>query len=787
VKALRRKLLRDLWGMKGQALAIAMVIVSGVATYVISVSTLDSLRETRAAFYRDYRFAELFVSLKRAPESAADAVRAVPGVDRVETRVSSWANVDVPGFTEPIRGLLVSVPDAGEPALNALHLRAGRNVTPGRDDEVIASEAFAQAHRLRPGDRIGAVIHGKRKPLRVVGIGLSPEHVYEVGPGAVFPDPKRYGVLWMGRKALASASGMEGAFNDLCATLSPGASRQDTVDRIDPILAPYGGLGAYTRDDQLSHRYLTEEFRQLGTLASIFPVIFLGVAAFLLNVVVGRLVSLQRDQIGILKAFGYSNTDVGMHYVKLIVLIVLVGVAGGIGMGAWLGRGMTRMYMAFYRFPYLHYELRPAVAASAALVSVASAVLGALQAVRKAERMTPAEAMRPEPPGRFRVTLLERLGLRRILSQPARMIARNVARRPVKSALSILGIGFACAILMLGNVQEDAVGFMVDTQFRQAQREDMTISFVEPASARALSELRSVPGVRHGEPYRSVPARLRFGHRSYRTAVQGFSREGSLHRVLDTGLRPVAMPREGILMTDYLADRLGLRTGDRVTVEVLEGTRPVREVPVAGLVGEYFGVNAYMDLHTLNRLLGEGNAISGAFLSADREDRQTVYDALKGMPGVAGTVVREDAIRSFYETMGGTLLLFTFVITLLAASVAFGVVYNSARIALSERSRELASLRVLGFTRGEISYILLGELGLLTVAGIPVGFLIARGMTAYIAERMKSDLYRVPMVMEGSSYGFAAAVVIVSALLSGLLVRRRLDRLDLVAVLKTRE
>ena len=787
MKALRRKLLRDLLGMKGQALAIAMVIVSGVATFVISVSTLDSLRETRAVFYRDYRFAEVFASLKRAPESVAETARTIPGVDRVETRVAATANLDVPGFQEPVRGLLLSVPDGGEPALNALHLRQGRSVAPGRDDELVAGEAFALAHKLRPGDRIGAVINGKRKSLRVVGIGLSPEYVYQVSPGSIFPDPKRYGVFWMGRKALAAAYGMEGAFNDLVASLSPGASRQDVVDRLDAVLEPYGGLGAYTRDDQASHRYLTEEFRQLGTLASIFPAIFLGVAAFLLNVVVSRLVSLQRDQVGILKAFGYSNADVGWHYVKLIVLIVIVGVAGGLVAGAWLGRGMTRMYMAFYRFPSLHYELRPGVAVSAGLVSVASAVLGAVQAVRKAALLPPAEAMRAEPPEKFRVTLVERLGLRRILSQPARMIARNVGRRPVKTALSILGIGFACAILMLGNVQEDAVGFMVDTQFRLAQREDMTVSFVEPTSARALSELRGIPGIRHGEPFRSVAARVRYGHRSWRLAIQGFPRDGYLHRVLDTRLRPLPMPREGVVLTDYLADRLGVRVGDQITVEVLEGSRTVKQVPVAGLVGEYFGVNAYMDMEALNRLLGEGNAISGAFLSADREDRRKVYDALKGMPRVSGTVVREDAIRSFYETMGGTLLLFTFVITLLASSIAFGVVYNSARIALSERSRELASLRVLGFTRGEISYILLGELGVLTAAGIPAGFLIAQGLAAYIAEQMKSDLYRVPLVMAPSSYGFAAAVVIVSALLSGLLVRNRLDHLDLVAVLKTKE
>jgi len=787
VKALGRKMLRDLWGMKGQALAIAMVIVSGVATFVISLSTLDSLRETRAVFYREYRFAELFASLKRAPESLAEAVRAIPGVDRVETRVAATASLDVEGFPEPVRGLLLSLPDGGEPLLNAIHLREGRSVAPGRDDEAVASEAFALAHKLRPGDRLGVVVNGKRKGLRIVGIGLSPEHVYQIAPGSIFPDYKRYGVLWMGRKGLAAAYGMEGAFNELSATLSPGASPQEVVDRMDALLEPYGGLGACTRDDQVSHRYLTEEFRQLGTLASIFPVIFLGVAAFLLNVVVSRLVATQRDQVGILKAFGYSNASVGWHYAKLIVLIVIVGVAGGLAAGAWLGRGMTRMYMAFYRFPYLQYELRPAVAVSAGMVSVASAVLGAMQAVRKAALLPPAEAMRAEAPERFRVTWAERLGLRRILSQPARMIARNVGRRPVKAAMSVLGIGFACAILMLGNVQEDAVGFMVDTQFRLAQREDMTVAFVEPASARALSGLRGIPGIRHGEPYRSVSARIRFGSKSRRLAVQGFPRDAYLHRVLDTRLRPLRMPREGVVITDYLADRLGVRSGDRITIEFLEGSRPVREVPVAGMVGEYFGVNAYMDLDALNRLLGEGSVISGAFLSADREDRERVYDAIKGMPRIAGTVVREDAIRSFYETMGGTLLLFTFVITLLAGTIAFGVVYNSARIALSERSRELASLRVLGFTRGEISYILLGELGVLTAAGIPAGFLIARGMAAYIAQQMKSDLYRVPLVMAPSSYGFAAAVVIVSALLSGLLVRHHLDRLDLVAVLKTKE
>ncbi|MBE0603684.1 MAG: ABC transporter permease [Deltaproteobacteria bacterium] len=787
MKTMDRKLLRDLWGMKGQVLAIAMVIASGVATLVISLSTLDSLRETRAAFYRDHRFAELFASLKRAPESLAEQIRDIPGMGRVETRVVAAGNLDVPGFREPVRGMMISLPREGEALLDSLYMKEGRLPAAGSDDEAAVSDLFALAHGLRPGDRIGAVINGKRKVLRVAGIGLSPEYVYQVAPGSILPDSKRYGLLWMRREGLAAAYGMDGAFNDVVATLSPGAVQGDVLRRLDVLLAPYGGLGAYGRDEQVSHRYLSEEFRGLENMASIFPVIFLGVAAFLLNVSVNRLVSLQRDQIGTLKAFGWTNVAIGTHYVKLVLLIVIVGVAGGLAAGAWLGRGMTRMYMDFYRFPRLEYELRPFVAVTAVLVSMASAVIGAIQAVRKAAILPPAEAMRAEAPEGYRVTLAERLGLRRFLSQPARMIARNIGRRPVKSSLSILGIGLACGILVLSGVQGDAINFMVDVHFRLSQREDTTVAFVEPTSAGALYSLRSLPGVRFGEPYRTVAARIRFGQRERRLAIQGLPREGRLHRVLDTRLKPVPMPRDGILMTDYLAGLLGVRAGDRITVEILEGRRRVLEVRVSGLVKEYVGINAYMEIDSLNRLLGDGNAISGVYLATDPAERRLVYDALKGMPRVAGTMAQEDAIRTFYETMGGTFLMFTFVITVLAASIAFGVVYNSARIALSERGRELASLRVLGFTRGEISYILLGELGVLIAAGIPSGFVLGKVMAIYISERLKSDLFRVPFVMEPSTYGFAAAVVVVSALLSGLLVRRRLDRLDLVAVLKTRE
>ena len=787
MKTLDKKLLRDLWKMKGQAFAIALVIVSGVATFVMLISTMNSLHLTRTRFYLDYDFADVFASLKRAPEGLKHRIHEIPGVDKVETRVAADVKLDIKGFDEPVTAKLVSIPDDGKPLLNRLYLRKGRTIETGKDNEVVVSEAFAEAHHFSPGDTFGAVINGRWKTLVIVGIALSPEYVLQIRAGALSPDYKRYGILWMARTPLGTAYDMKGAFNDVALTLSADAQPDEVLVRLDNLLNRYGGLGSYSRKDQMSHRYLTEEFRQLQRSAEIFPIIFISVAAFLLNVVVSRLISTQREQIATLKAFGYSNLNVGLHYAKLIILIVVIGVLGGIGTGVWLGKGLGRIYMEFYRFPYLMYELRPSVVTAAVMISVVFALLGTIYSVWKAAILPPAEAMRPEPPANYRETVIERMGLQRMFSQPSRMVIRNIERRPVKSLLTITGIAFACAIMISGTFWNDAVDFLVDVQFRIAQKQDLTAVFVAPTSRKAVYEIKGMMGIEYAEVFRTVPVRLRFGHRSYRTAIQGIEPESHLYLLLDSHLKPIAIPRSGITLTDYLGKILGVRAGDMITVEVLEGSRPVRQVRVSALVNQFIGLSANMDLTALNRLLREGDAVSGAYLTVDSRYLPEIYRTLVNTPRVAGTVVRKDELRNFYETQAEAFLFFTFIATLLAATIAFGVVYNSTRIALSERSRELASLRVLGFTRGEISYILLGELALLTLAAIPLGFLIGYGLCIYMVKALESDLFRVPLIIERGTYSLAAAVVLVSAVLSGLIVRRKLDHLDLVEVLKTKE
>ncbi|KQC11524.1 MAG: ABC transporter permease [Smithella sp. SDB] len=787
MKALTRKLWRELWLMKGQVFAITLVVTSGVATFIMFISTVHSLEFTRAKFYHDYNFADVFVNLKRAPENLKEKIKNIHGVNQLETRVCAQAKLDIKGFTESVTGKIISIPDDGKPLLNRLYLRKGRLPDPFRDDEVVINETFAQAHNLNPSDQFAAVINGKWKKLTITGIALSPEYVLLMKAGAMSPDFKRYGALWMTRKAISKAYDMDGAFNDVVLTLYPGAKLSDVIRDLDNILGRYGGFGAYGRKDQMSHRLLSEEFRQLRTSSKIFPTIFICVAAFLLNVVMSRTISTQREQIATLKAFGYSNMNVGFHYSHLVVLIITTGIFCGIAAGIWFGKMLGGIYMETYRFPAFIYKLHPWVIISAVFISIASALAGTSHSLWRGSRQPPAEAMRPEAPAKYRVSLIEKIGIGRWLSQPSRIIIRNVERKPIRTFLSVIGIAVACATMISSGFFKDCVDYMVHIHFVLSQKEDMTVTFIEPTSYKAIYELKETQGIDDGESFRVVPVKLKFGHRSYKTVINGIEPDSHLNLLLDENLKTIPLPPSGILLTDYLSKILGVKVGDLVTVEALEGSKAVRQVEVVALARQYLGVMGYMDLNSLNRLMNEGNAISGAYLVTDTKYREKLFRSFVEMPRVSDIIIRKNEISNVYEVMAKGMLFFTFIATMMACSIAFGVVYNSARISLSERSRELSSLRVLGYTRGEIAYILLGELGLITLVAIPLGFIIGYWICAYIAQALDNDLFRVPLIIQLNTYTQAAAVVLGSALISGLIVRRKLDHLDLVEVLKTRE
>ena len=785
VSALDAKLIRDLRRLSGSAAAVAVVVASGVALLVMSLASLASLQGTTETYYDRYRMADVFATAVRAPERLAARIAAIPGVRTVETRVRGLATAEVEGFTDPLNALMLSVPERRAPRLNALALRSGRLPAPGRPDEAVLLEPFAEAHGLAPGNELRVLMNGVRRTLRVTGTALSPEHVYVLAPGGLMPDPARFGVIWMGRDALAAAWDMEGAFNDVVLGLVAGAASREVIERLDPLLARHGGTGAIPRADQISNWFLMNELAQLETMATVLPGIFLAVAAFLANTVLARLIETERREIALMKAFGYSDLAVGWHYAKLALAMAGLGVLLGWALGSALGRWNTELYAGFFRFPFL--EFRPGAEAYviSAAASLGAALLGALFAVRRAALLPPAEAMRPPAPDAMRLDLPA--GVVGALDSPTRIILRSVLRAPVRAALSTAGIALAVAILVMAAQWRGAIDRIAHVHFFETQRQHATLGFAELRPDAARLALARLPGVLQTEPLRIVPADLVGPAGTHRGAVRGLPEGAVLEVIADAEGRARPVPPGGVTLEAMLAEKLGLAPGDPLRIEVLEGARPVVETEVAGVVDSLIGMTATMDLDALNRALGDGPSFEYAALLLDPAEEDAFLAATRETPMIAMVLLKRNAWAQFHETLGETVLIFIGFFVAFAGALAMGVTYNAARIALSERGRELATLRVLGFTRGEIAYILLGETALLTLLALPLGALAGRGLVEVMGAAFRTELYRMPVTVPPAAYAEAAVVTILAAALSALLVRRRLDRLDLIAVLKTRE
>jgi len=787
MKALDRKLLRDLRLMWSQVLTIALVVASGVGGFVTSLSAVDSLALARDRYYAQGRFADVFAAVKRAPNALADNLREVPGVADVQTTLEEIVRVELPGLPDPVIGQLIGMDLRDPQRMNRVTVSSGSVLQGPRSDgaiEAMVSEGFAQARHLRPGSRLSALINGRQRTLVVTGLALSPEFIFAGLWG--MPDTRGFGVFWIDREALAAAYDMAGAFNRVSVKLAPGASQQAAIDGMTRLLAPYGGHEAHSRDDQPSHAMLDNEIKEQRVLGTVLPVIFLAVAAFLLNVVVSRLVATQREQIAALKALGYPNWAIGVHYLKMVLAIVSLGLALGLLLGERLGTMFTGLYAEFFHFPSFEHRIAPWLLVSSVAVAVITAVSGTLNAIVATVRLPPAEAMRPPAPGRYRRTLLERLGFAR-MAPALRMIVRNLERRPWRSALAVGGVAAAVSIVIMGNFVRDAIEVVLDAQLTLGLRGELTVWSAEAMDDGAGRELARLPGVLSVESTRFVLVTFVNGHRRERGMIRGYSGRADLYRVIDADRREMLLEGRGLVLTDRLADKLGVKTGDMVRVEVLEGRARVLDLPVGGTVREMMGLNAYMDRRELDRLLGDGDVSGGFVLAVERGREAQVLEATKSLPRAAGAWSKATMLRNMEDISARNVRIMSTILTIFASIIAVGVVYNNARIALAERAWELASLRVLGFTRAEVSGLLLGELAIVIAVALPLGMLLGFGLTHLVTELLKSDQFFFPVVVRARTYAWAAVCVVTAGLASALVVRRRIDRLDMVAALKTRD
>ncbi len=787
MSALGAKLRRDLLSSKAQVVTIALVIAAGVSSYVTLQSTWDSLVATRDRYYQQFRFADVFASLKRAPESLSEQLESVPGVAMVETRVVERVRIPLGTARDALYGRVVSLPEFGEPRLNQLFVQRGRLPEPGRTDEVVVLEKAASENGIAVGDPLPTILNGTLRRLTVVGIASSPEFVYPLdASNQMGVDDARFAILWMRRDVLAAAYQFGGAFNDVVFRLQRGANTKSVVDQVERITRPYGGVSVVPRELQSSNYFLEGEMRQLSGMATVVPVIFLGVAAFVLHVVLGRLIGLQRPEIAALKALGYSGFQVVRHYLGFAWAIGVLGVMFGMGIGAWLGSAMTALYSGFFRFPFLSYDVHAGTLLLAVLVGLLASSTGAALSLVQVLKLPPAEALKPAAPGRFGKSWLEKVGMGAYLSPTVKMVLREITRRPLRTIISALAVAMSVAILVVGRYNVDAVAHLLDVQFNRAWREDAVVDLTVANQPLAFSQVGRLEGVLGVEGLRSLPVRMRVGHRHRDGALIAYPDEGDLRQVVDVEGKVFEVPESGVLVTRKLAEILALDVGGQLRLETLDEHRVALDVRVVGLVDEMVGLQIHMSARELSRLLGEELKASSLLLRLDEAHRSDVMRKINTYPQVLSVTSAQDSLDKMSEQMDQTVVVMTGILTLFAAVIAVGVVYNNARVTLSVRNRDLASLRVLGMTRGEISTILLGELVVQVLLALPLGLYFGQLMVQGLSGMVDPERYRLPVVTSVQTYTFAVVVIAAAALVSAGLVRRRLNRLDLIGVLKMR-
>jgi putative ABC transport system permease protein len=745
------------------------------------------LRSAKDHFYLTGRFPQVFVTLKRAPLSVLPRVSEIPGVAHVQARIVQDVIVDRPASVLPVSARIVSIEYAGDEPLVRLSMRRGTAPSPWQMKSVAINEAFAEANAVAPGEDIRVILNGRVQAFEISGVALSPEFVYSVKPGLPIPDDQRYAIIWMDRRAAEAAFDMKAAFNDLVVAVAPGTRPQHVVSELDRLLEPYGSVGAIERRDQPSNRFLEDELNQQKVMSVTIPVIFFGVAAFLLNVTLGRLVAAQREQIAALKALGFPTLPIAAHYLKLVTIIVCLASLLGLPAGFAFGEAMVASYHGFFRFPSLEFRLTPWSTVAAFSLSLVMAAIGVLSSLRAVTMLAPAVAMRPAAPRKFRRWWIEHL-LMPLMSKPHRvMIFRNIIGRPVRTALTILGVAFAVPMVILGLFWRDAVDHLIDVQFNLVERGNVSVSFPNPMDYKIIHDLSREAGVLAVEGQRMVPIRLRVGHKTYLTSAVGLPDRSELRRPHDAALRPIEIPAEGITLTRRLADRLDVRVGATIAVEVLEGRRLKVDLTISAVVDEMIGMSAYMPLAVLNRLTREGNVVSAAVMYVDAEMLPNLSQRFKTLPVLESVAMKSYTLASFMDKVANLVLVTAGILTLFGVIIAVGVVYNSARVGLQERAWELASLRVLGFTKAEVTRILFGEFALEISVGVPLGLVISQAIISLIARFHSNESFQIPGVIGARTYALSALIVVTAALASAYVVRRRINKLDLVSVLKTRD
>lgn len=796
VNVLTKRLLRSLIAARGQFLAITAVIVVGVTVYISMTATCYNMTKSTERFYHDYNFADYYFQVVKAPKGILRQIESIPGVIKATGRIQKDVIV-IKENGERATARLTSFTLPVENEVNRPYLLTGslfKEDSRESKRQVLLDPKYAQANGLSKGGTVTVIAQGREVQLDVIGAATSPEFIYAVKDSASFmPDPKSFGVFMITNNLAEEILDLSGQVNQVIVKLAPGADEKKIAESIKGILQPYGVLASYPRKDQFSAAILKGELEQLQTAAVYFSSIFLGIAALIELVMLGRMVKIQRLQIGTMKAIGYSSFQIMLHYTEYALAIGLLGSLLGIIPGILFASSMSALYASIFNLPEITGGVNLQAIFYSIILSLGVSAIAGLAASRGVLGVRPAESMRPLSPGKAGKVFLEKwAGAWEKIDLSWKMCLRTVSRNRFRTAVTVLGVMFATGLLVLALFMNDTYNYMLNTFFTRDQRYDYFLRFDAPVKETELLAISRLDAVTRVEPVLEVPVKIKFGSLTHDEVIMGMLPDAELKKIWDSSGRPLLIDGAGLLLSQSTAKKLGVEKGDRVQVETLLGMGPLRiaTLKVAGINNQFVGGVSYTTLEQLNSILQEKSVVSGAMLKV-APGRSTEFEKnLSDMNRISSITSRSKELQGFMDNLG-YMFVFVFIMVVFAVILGFAIVYNASVISFAERKREMASLRVIGYRVNEVSGLLLKENLLQTVLGVLIGLPFGRLMSeAYMYSAMKSEAYAVysfQIVIYPLTYLFSAASGVFFIAIAYWLAVKNIGRLDLVEVLKARD
>ncbi len=795
-----RKTGRDMLSNAGSYLACLTLVVIGMLAFLAFAIARDNLVSAQEKLYREQNFADGFIELVAMPEHRLATLSRLEGIDEITGRLVRDVRVHKPGEDRRTETYLrlVSLDLREESRLNDVRLDHGRPLRRGLLEAWLDSQFF-EANSLEISDSLQVIAGGRAWEFNIAGAGISPEFVYPLRTQhEIYNDPELFGIAFVSQEIIWQLfPDQDNSVNSIVFTLSPGSDFDGVKERLESRLEQYGVLEIYPRADQRSHFILQEEIEIINNFATFFPVLILLVAAFIIYIVLKRLVEQQRGQIGILKAFGYRRREILFHYFSYPLILAVAGGVIGSLCGMWLANPLTELLYQFFYLPEVYLGFSWHYLVSSLLICVSVLGFAGYQGCKTVLRLSPAEAMQPAAPVKVRRNLLESFRLfTAMLTVQGKMAVRNLNRSRSRTAFVFFSLTVSCAIVAFtwGLWSETMPDFMF-YQYENLRTYDARVNLETPLPRKSvMREAERLAEVVRSEPLAEVPATLSHKYHREDVGIMGVAKDARLYNILDQNGARISPSPAGLILSRRLADNLGASVGSTLELEsvYLRDKDASVSVPVTAIIPQYIGMNAYMTIEGLEKLLDQGNFVTSVLLEFNQEEAnlQDRINRLRDDYGesdyITGIDSRQELIKTMMEywEMAGWMV---FLYVMIGVAFSFSIIYISSLVILSERQRELASMRVLGMSRNEVFSVISFEQWFIAFFAILTGLPLGRAIMAGFAREWSTDMYTMPAEISASSLAAGAIITVISIWAAQRFSIRKIKKLDLVEALKTRE